>query len=116
MDFITAAAMDDVNECLRTIEGKLYERGTLIALTKDNEADVTISYEMFDAGFGATECLLIRIKSETGNRPSGVSAEDLCDYVMGKVADVIEPLDYSVREKLEDIYGAFVLFNGELVY
>lgn len=116
MDFTSAAAMDDVRDCLMSIEDKIYERGTLVTLTKDNEAEVTISYEMFDVGFGLAKCLLIRIESEVGNRPSEDAAEGLCDYVMCKMSDMMELLEDGVREALDDLYVALVLFNGKVVY
>jgi len=117
--FIDAGSHDSVLQGLYAIEDKLMETGMLTTLTGDNEADVSIRYEVTAPPDDSTEgCyLVVRITAEgDATKIDGDLAEQMRDYISEKLDDLLTSLDEKVSNELYSSWGELILVNDHKVY
>ena len=116
MKFDKAAKNHSVVSALEAIEDKLRERGKLIWLTGDNEADITLVYENFDVEDAAGPYLVIKVTATPKKKIKESKFEEFSDYINEMVGTAAENWSGEIQECLSEIYGQVVLLNGTKVY
>jgi len=116
-NFTDLNTVEEVLETFVAIEDKICERGFLVTLTEDLEAEISIRCEVLENDEDKEPVLAIRIESEECNEIDSEGAESLADFIGEKVHDCFEdwPEDI-VEEYLEMMCGYAVLINGNRAY
>jgi hypothetical protein len=110
--FLKLGKTQDVIRVFESIENKIYETGKLVSLTGDNEADITITPEIYDGG----PHLFIKIHCNKNDVPES-DAEAFQDYVSEKFDDLkSSQLSDEAQEIFDNLWGWGVFINDEQVY
>lgn len=114
MQEILTKAATSLSDAMAGIEDKLRERGKLVSLTGDNEADVTLVFVLSgDDGI----CLRVDVTASDDATADEDVAEDISDYTTTKIYEAIEELDAELSDEIQDVlFGVEVYMNGEQVY
>jgi hypothetical protein len=117
--YLNAASNENILEGLYAIEDKLMETGMLTTLTGDNEADISIRYEVITPPNDPEDgpYLVVRITAE--GEASGISEqylEETRDYISDKLVELLNTVDESISNELYSQWGEIILVNDQRVY
>ena len=117
--YLDAGSHEKVLEGLYAIEDKLMETGMLTTLTGDNEADVSIRYEVITPPDDTEDgpYLVVRITAE--GEASAISEqylEQTRDYISDKLVELLNTVDESISNELYSQWGEIILVNDQRVY
>ncbi|MCE5233905.1 MAG: hypothetical protein ABFC67_15220 [Mizugakiibacter sp.] len=112
IDVLRAASDEQVIDLLRAIEDKLYETGTLVSVTGNPEADVTIEFRQVIVGGKPVVALAVQVTTDQPFESTSAHWDPLRHFVIEKYASLQCALPEPVRERLLDCPGPLVLVNG----
>jgi hypothetical protein len=95
-----------------SIEDKILENGSLVSVTSDNEASISIKLAEIDDSGSEGTYLTILIKSEQESIDDN-ELETLCDYVFDKAGDLASSSN-ELKELLDKVKGIAVFVRDEL--
>jgi hypothetical protein len=117
--YLDAGSNEKILDGLYAIEDKLMETGMLTTLTGDNEADVSIRYEVITPPDDTEDgpYLVVRITAEgEASAISEQSLEQTRDYISDKLVELLNTVDESISNELYSQWGEIILVNDQRVY
>lgn len=116
MDFRSAATDSTVLDLLRSIEDKLYERGTLVKVTGDSESNVTISFNTIAVRGEQVHALVIAVETTKAPDLNSSDWESLSDCVNEEFLQNRSLIQRNILSVLDLSCGQYVMLNGKIVY
>ena len=100
----------ELGDALEGIEGKLRERGKIVSMCGDEEADSSL-YFVYKEDEGAY--LRVDVNTKEGVSSNEEVAEEISDYVTSKIYDCFGEGSFDIED---EFMGVEVYVNGVMVY